>query len=74
MIQLVMAGNFGGKGGQFSGGLARIHLCGIVGAKAESVFCHCLTLQQRGGGGSGFGGDGFAGQHTRDFFGYFIVT
>ena len=26
------------------------------------------------GGGSGFGSDGFSGQHTGDFFGSFIVT
>ena len=74
MLQLIMVGDFGGKGGQFSGGRCQVHLCRIFGAKAESGFCHCLTLQQRGGGSSSFGGDCFAGQHTRDFFGSFTVT
>jgi hypothetical protein len=74
MIQLIMVGDFGGKGGQFSGGRCQVHLCRIFGAKAESGFCHCLALKQRGGGGPCFGGDGFAGKHARDFFGSFIVT
>ena len=74
MIQLVMARNFGSKGGQFSCGRCRVHLYRIFGAKAESGFRHCLALKQRRGGGSGFGGDGFAGKHARDFFGSFIFT
>ena len=73
MIQLVVVVDFGGKGGQFGGGRCRIHLCRIVGAKAESEFCHCLTPQQRRSGSSSFGSNGFASKHTGDFFGSFIV-
>jgi len=69
VLELVMAGYFGGKGGQLAGGCGLIHAGRIVTAKAKLAFCHDLAPNQRRRCGACFISYRLARQHPCNFFG-----